>query len=392
MKNSSVSEIYIKGEHTEGGVTAPVTEIAEKAFSLNGNQTIKKVVMHSNVTTIGAYAFMKCNALETVIAPGVTTFNTKDGNSFAFAYDDNLKTVIFKSPVGESISNEYQGFNTITQGLFLSNSTTATVDILVENTYHSIKTISGTNNQLWKNGGKIYYYNADFANAEHSCGNYWCYTDASRNHIKKGTAHSYVDGVCSECGAFDNKGINYNWNGSSYTVTALNDLSLSEVIVAAKYNDGMHGTHDVTAVGGLAFQQNSTITKVVLPEEVTTIGQRAFFNSSGNSKITTIIAPGVTTLGRRSDASSQTFNFYGLTALKEIVLASTVNVVNNAFNGCAANQISLCLNGATDAATIGETGNVAFAGTYLLAENAQAATAGQWYFTDATKTAITIVK
>ncbi len=171
-----VDEIYVKGEHTENGITAPVTTIGMRAFvgvpndsnqnaGNHYNKLIKKVVLHENVKIISAYGFMNCRELEIVIAPGV-----EEVGESAFAYDYNLRTLV----LGEvSILPNGFLFNDKPNGAVITKVT----DVFVYTSPDiTVSVVSGAQ-QLLKN---IYYYNKNGAIDGIKCWNY----DVNGNIVK----------------------------------------------------------------------------------------------------------------------------------------------------------------------------------------------------------------
>ena len=102
-------------------------------------------------------------------------------------------------------------------------------------------------------------------------------------------------------------------SGSSYTVTIPSEI----------------GGVPVTAIGDNAFQ-NSTMTAVIVPDSVTTIGYAAFYSCSGLTAIE--IPKSVTTLG--------SFAFQNCTGLTNVTIPNTVTTLgtegsdNGLFYGC----------------------------------------------------------
>lgn len=79
--------VKVPAKVTINGTTYTVTSVADNAFK--NNKTIKKVIIGSNVKTIGANAFMGCTNLQTVtIGKNVTTIKSK-----AFYNCTNLRKV-----------------------------------------------------------------------------------------------------------------------------------------------------------------------------------------------------------------------------------------------------------------------------------------------------------
>ena len=79
-------------------------------------------------------------------------------------------------------------------------------------------------------------------------------------------------------------GIYYNFSGNEATVTyqkydgyaLYNDYSGSVVIPASVTYSGK--TYSVTCIGESAFYECSSLTSITIPEGVTSIGNRAFWN------------------------------------------------------------------------------------------------------------------
>lgn len=170
----------------------------------------------------------------------------------------------------------------------------------------------------------------------------------------------------------------YSSSTKSYTITGLNDTTLTKVEIPSTWNDGKNGEASVTSIAASSFTKNTTITSIVIPSSVTTIvggtnstgaflgctsltsvelsygltniGAWAF---SGCTSLTSVIVPAtVTSLGQRAFGQCTKLSsvkliyglttigvqaFYGDTALTSISIPSTVTTINNgAFNGCSA--------------------------------------------------------
>ena len=101
----------------------------------------------------------------------------------------------------------------------------------------------------------------------------------------------------------------------------------------------------MTAIGDQAFAGCAQVEKIVLPDTVTAIGNRAFYNS-GLKEFT--IPAGVTTLGTQiffqannlnvvyynSDYANQTTSIFGATSVKKVVFGGTI-VPDNVCQGAA---------------------------------------------------------
>lgn len=104
--------------------------------------------------------------------------------------------------------------------------------------------------------------------------------------------HNIVDGSCTECKSTEQKateGLIFEENGEFYTLAGIeSNAGASDIIVPTFYNGKI-----VTQIKESAFEGNSTIRSIVIPDGVTTIGKWAFWNCSSLSTIT--IGKGVKT-------------------------------------------------------------------------------------------------
>ena len=100
-----------------------------------------------------------------------------------------------------------------------------------------------------------------------------------------------------------------------YTGTATELVIPAEVTHEGK-------TYKVTAIGAEAFQGKSTLTRVTIPEGVTTIEYDAFFCCTSLTNV--IIPEGVTYIGP--------FAFSGCTSLKSVSLPASLTVCDRAFS------------------------------------------------------------
>ncbi len=96
-------------------------------------------------------------------------------------------------------------------------------------------------------------------------------------------AHIYAEGICIRCEALQTQGLRYALNSAktAYTVTGLGSCSVADVVIPAKYNN-----LPVTAIGERAFEGESSITSVVIPDSVTAIEMYAFSGCRNLTNIT----------------------------------------------------------------------------------------------------------
>ena len=255
-----IPETYDDGVHGEAAITA----VSGSAFS--GNKNIKYLILPESVTTIGGNAFMATN-IEYLSMAGVTGFVSGTINHFLNSL--KLSTVI----IGE------QFYNNANQS-FVHNQKTEHIPVL------DFYVLGDANKPHWwcKNGktheklltGNLYSYDA----TGKVCGT-WSYDDKGYGVVmSKNSEHDYDDnGVCKNCGTYDAYGIIYSYDETTESYYVANNSSYTEttfVEIRSEYNDGVHGEAPVTYVATGAFSGNKTITHLILPESVTTIGGNAF--------------------------------------------------------------------------------------------------------------------
>ena len=117
-----------------------------------------------------------------------------------------------------------------------------------------------------------------------------------------------------------------DYTGSDTTVTIPTSISVVETTDGeTKYYEGSQYT--VTSVGGRAFITNTTITNVVFPDTLQTIGYYAF---QGCSNLSTINLGGLENLTSIGDSA-----FQGCTSLTEINIPDSVTYIDGAsFENC----------------------------------------------------------
>ena len=252
----------INGEH-------PVTYVANRAFT--EKSFIRRVIMPS-VTDLGGMSFFNCSALEYIDMRGVTyiSYWNKDESGNAKRPDGlvesnnnflncfNLKTVI----VGNGYHAEAQQF--------------ATTDT---SAYSKAKLyVNGTTAAQMNVNDRIIDCNVFYLGDGVKCLT-WKFDENGK--IKTGPKHNYgTDGKCTLCQA--DSGVEYAYDSANqtYYVKGLKTgVTVQEVVIVEKYNDGTNGEHPVTYVANRAFAEKSFIRRVIMPS-VTDLGGMSFFNCS----------------------------------------------------------------------------------------------------------------
>ena len=254
-------EVYILAEYNG----KPVTYIAHQAFR---DKTIKKIVMPTGITDLGGLVFQDCRELEYVDMRGIDKLlYNKDGRPDGQNGCDNnflncikLTTVIVKN-----------GYTSEGCGAQFSVNGEITNPEKVVNLYaYGTATVSAhANDKLFT--GTIYY----LGDGEK------CFTWKfdEKGKIKTGPIkHNYgTDGKCTLCQA--DSGVEYAYDSANqtYYVKGLKTgVTVQEVVIVEKYNDGTNDEHPVTYVANRAFAEKSFIRRVIMPS-VTDLGGQVFW-------------------------------------------------------------------------------------------------------------------
>lgn len=304
----------------------PVTYVQWGVFSGKG---ITKAVFPVSIEDLDGNVFADCARLEYVSMPGVKQLNYGETQRpYGKRYGNNnflkcnaLKTVIVASGFTANVQQFTNGNGDIAK---LDNA----VLILYVNGESSALKLDGNQN-LWT--GKVFYK----GNAT-KCGQ-WNF-DENGEIIHGASEHNYVDGICAKCGKYSEEktqGVVYGYdaaenNGKGAYYVGLNKtLNVSVVEILEKYNDGIHGELSVTYVRNSAFDGNSYITKVILPESVTQLDGNVFLNCSNLQYVSMLGIKDMTFKGISRSYSTETIitgnNFLGCGKL-------TTLIVNKAFN------------------------------------------------------------
>ena len=137
------------------------------------------------------------------------------------------------------------------------------------------------------------------------------------------TDHNLKDNVC-ECGFVDpnatlSPNISFTLVNGSYTITGYTG-NATEIIIPSE-----HEGVPIVAIADYAFQNRTSITKVVISDNVKLIGARAFYNCKGLTSVT--IGKSVTSIGESA--------FYGCTSLTSITIPDSVTSIGaHAFYNC----------------------------------------------------------
>ena len=311
-------EVYILAEYNG----KPVTYIAHQAFR---DKTIKKIVMPTGITDLGGLVFQDCRELEYVDMRGIDKLlYNKDGRPDGQNGCDNnflncikLTTVIVKN-----------GYTSEGCGAQFSVNGEITNPEKVVNLYaYGTATVSAhANDKLFT--GTIYY----LGDGE-KCFT-WKFDDSGK--IKTGPIkHNYgTDGKCTLCQA--DSGVEYAYDSANqtYYVKGLKTgVTVQEVVIVEKYNDGTNDEHPVTYVANRAFAEKSFIRRVIMPS-VTDLGGQVFW---GCENLEYVDMRSVTYIkynqpGRPDGATESNNNFRFCNSLATVIVGNGYSSETGQFN------------------------------------------------------------
>ena len=311
-------EVYILAEYNG----KPVTYIANKAFQ---EKTIKKVVMPTGITDLGGLVFQDCRELEYVDMRGIDKLlYNKDGRPDGQNGCDNnflncikLTTVIVKN-----------GYTSEGCGAQFSVNGEITNPEKIVNLYaYGTATVSAhANDKLFT--GTIYYLGDGVKCLT------WKFDENGK--IKTGPIkHNYgTDGKCTLCQA--DSGVEYAYDSANqtYYVKGLKTgVTVQEVVIVEKYNDGTNGEHPVTYVAKKAFENKTTIKRVIMPS-ITDLGGQVFW---GCENLEYVDMRSVTYIkynqpGRPDGATESNNNFRFCNSLATVIVGNGYSSETGQFN------------------------------------------------------------
>ena len=294
--------VYIRSTYN----SLPVTAVGIKCF--NGNTNITKVVMPKSVTTIHGEAFSSCTALQTVIMPGVTSISTYTASGSSLGVAENHHFLNCNSLIAVVVGDNFDvitGAGTSGAGQRVFHTDTTGLGGQTKVYLSSINGYLRIDNHSSRNGllaADPYRY------SETDCFRTWKYVNGVPTASTVKTPHTYNENnVCETCGAESVFTFTAN-SDNTYAVSSYTG-SDKEVYIPETYNG-----KDITVIGASAFENNTSITKVVMSNKVNTIKHHAFYNCKA---LKTVIMPGMTEVSSSADNYEQ---FYFCDSLTTIVV------------------------------------------------------------------------
>ena len=272
----------------------------------------------STVTSIGAFTFYQCSCLKSLSIPGTVT----SIGSSAFEDCDYLTSVVLSEGLQSIGGSAFEGCKRLPSLVLPS-----TVNTILMNAFKNCQALTD-----------VYCFAANVPNTDASAFN-GVPAEKATLHVPDNAVNAYrsswpwntfgiimaIGGSTPDVTEFTVNGITYKEVTSDMAQVVGSSLSTSVLSIPELVtNNG--ASYLVTSIGDGAFQNNSMIKYVEMPNSITSIGQYAF---GGCSNLESIIIPNsVTEIG---DAA-----FYGCTSMESINLPDNITRIgNNLFWGCA---------------------------------------------------------
>ena len=317
----TILDKYNDGIHGENGVTY----VRNCAFM--ENPYITKVILPESVTLLDGAAFMNCANLEYVSMTGIVNMPFVGGQSRYYIQNyDTTNNFTFCAKLKYVIVNKnFNLYYTTTDARQFHGRENGTADIFVDGSKaeSSVNCARSDGNNLLT--GNI-YYKGDASKCLQ-----WNFGSDGITIEHGETAHHFVNGICA-CGEKDAMGVIYKYNESKqvYYVAGYNGESTT-VKVFDTWDDGANGEKAVKYVEFQAFINNTTITKVILPESVDSLEGSAFMGCTNLEYVSMI---GVTTMNWASRYNGQDGdnNFRFCNKLKYVIVGTELSSNCGQFN------------------------------------------------------------
>ena len=260
-----------------------------------------------SVTSIGDGAFRDCSGLTSITIPNSVT----SIGSSAFHSCSGLTSVEIPNSVtsiGNYAFNSCSGLTSVE----IPNSVTSIGNYAFYGC-SNLKTVINLSNLTFSQGSSDYGYVAYYANKVINAHGGDVVGDFVFSTVDDKHTLSGYSGNTSEIILPDNyKGENYAIGGNVFK----NNSSITSIVIPSS----------VTSIGYSAFSGCTKLTSIVIPNSVTSIGSSAFFSCSG---LTSVEIP-------NSVTSIESFAFHGCSGLTSVEIPNSVTSIGNyAFYGCS---------------------------------------------------------
>lgn len=394
-KDLNVAEVTVLPAYNDGtnGEYA-VTFIRNGAFMDNGN--IVKVILPDSIKQLDGSVFQNCAKLEYVSMTGITdmAFLNLSGKGIYAGEAEVVTNNNFHLSVNIKYLIVNKAFNLFRDSAdaqqFPGNA--ACIDLYVDGTQDesNVRVVSSKNGLL----SGVIYYKGDASKCLQ-----WNFD--SDGNISHGNAkHNFVDGKCSGCGIYNTQGVKYGYDATNkvyYVDKQETTFNVAEVNILPLYDDGTNGEHEVTSIRNGAFQNNTVIRRVILPESVKRLDGSVFQDCENleyvsMTGIETMMFDNITTAYSPSETVCTNNNFHNCPNLRKIVVGTKFNLHPNnggeqQFSGRGDANVDVYVAGSSEESSVNvknEAPNVRLSGNiyYLSAEQAD----GRWHYVDGVAT------
>ncbi len=340
-KNAYTGSVVIPETVTYNGITYPVTSIGDYAFS--GCSGLTSVDIPNSVTNIGNAAFSNCSNLTSVTIPNSVTSIGGSAFSGTWIYANSPDGVFYVDNwvcgyKGEERQNELtiaEGTRGICAGAFSWCSGLTSVNIPNSVTsigeaafaYCSGLTSVIIPNSVTSVGGSAFsgcsnLTSATIGNSVNSIGDEAFFNCYRLSSVTIGNSVTSIgNNAFSECSSLTNVKVPVT-DYSSFCGNIIVGL------IASAIHEPVH----------LIDEVGNEITEFVIPNEVTSIGSKAFYKCSS---LTSVTIP-------NSVTSISNYAFSGCSSLTRVTIPNSVTSIGNyAFSGCSGLQSVVVGNGVT---------------------------------------------
>ncbi len=285
------------------GTDYTVTAIGINAFGYNS--TLRSITIPDCITSIGDAAFRFCSNLQSITIPDTLA---TIGES-AFAYCTNLQSITL--PANLKAVN-------IGQSAFSNCSSLETVIVESADVYEDL-----INEESWRGGGILRNMDAQIYVPQSIVSSYTNNYLTNTSYYTRTTSGSYyvftritLDFTFTTSGS---RATLTGYTGSATSVTIPKTFSLFNGVAVAG------AIYTVTAIGASAFEGNTIVRNITIPDTVTSIGASAFY---GCTNLQTVTVPdAVDFIGD--------FAFYNCSNLTSITIPVGVTVISTStFTNC----------------------------------------------------------
>ena len=290
------------------------------------NTLVTKLVIPDGITSIGSYAFSGCTGLTEITIPNSVT---SIGN-YAFRGCTGLTEVTIPDSVTTIGSSAFNGCTGLTEitipdsvtsiGDYAFRGCTGLRDVTIPNSVTSIGSYAFYDcvnlRRAWYHGSKEQWDNVSVGSYNSALTNVIVY---KAEPCGENLEWAYSDGVLTISGSGDMT----NWSSASSVPWYGARNMLTKVIIS----------EGVTSIGQSAFRGCTGLTEITIPDSVTSIGDYTFYGCTGLTEVT--IPEGVTSIGQSA--------FYNCSNLKAAWYHGSKEQWNNVSVGSNNSALTNCV-------------------------------------------------